>query len=303
MIDFNFRSISTVELGFGFDRQPRTFVRVPVDNAVQTALVEMAEATIHEMEKIARDPDEYLPSEKYSATEHLILSLEEGMVAEVKQLHEATNLSEDASAIDRVESCFAYFARLTDDQGHHVTAVRRSNQFKTLIKKRNRLIRCVDDTLKTLDEAVFKLDNDFDFLIFGSEIHILRPSGFEFTAQLQGAIMSAVPQNIETISAELDFVNFGSIQTYALSHPRAARYLASIKSQRQAQRVSKNKLEQLCNRTNVAFMENDGKILIEDSHVMGFLEVLDRRRYEVDLVEEADPEVYRAPSRSRISGG
>jgi hypothetical protein len=77
--------------------------------------------------------------------------------------------------------------------------------------------------------------------------------------------------------------------------------LASIKSKREAEGLAKSKLEQLCHRTRVDFTEDDGNIQVEDSQVMGFLEVLDRRRYEIDLKEQTDPEVYRAPSRSRIS--
>lgn len=301
MIDFNFENIATVELGFGFDDQPRSFVQIPVDEEVQTALGEMAKVTVGAMEAVTDAPETYQPSEKYAAPEHLTLSLNDGMVSELKNLHEAANLPEEPNALDRMDACFAYFAKLTDSKGQHLTAMRRSTQFKTLIKKRNRLIRCVDNTLKTLDETVFKLDNDFDFLIHGEVIHILRPSGFEFTAQLQEAIMNAVPQNITAISAELDYVDFESIQAYAQKHPRAARYLASIKSKREAEGLAKSKLEELCRRTRVDFSEDDGNIQVEDSQVMGFLEVLDRRRYEIDLKEESDPEVYRAPSRSRIS--
>lgn len=77
--------------------------------------------------------------------------------------------------------------------------------------------------------------------------------------------------------------------------------LASIKSKREAEGLAKSKLEQLWHRTRVDFTEDDGNIQVEDSQVMGFLEVLDRRRYEIDLKEQTDPEVYRAPSRSRIS--
>lgn len=87
------------------------------------------------------------------------------------------------------------------------------------------------------------MDNDFDFIIQNDLIHILRPSGLEFTAQLQKAIMDAVPANIASIASEIDFVNFDSISQYAQNHPRAARYIASIKSQSEAINISQDKLE------------------------------------------------------------
>lgn len=43
-------------------------------------------------------------------------------------------------------------------------------------------------------------------------------------------------------------------------------------------------------------------ILLTDKSVMGFLEVLDRRRYEVDLKVAEEPMVYRAASRAEARG-
>ena len=39
--------------------------------------------------------------------------------------------------------------------------------------------------------------------------------------------------------------------------------------------------------------------MVDENHVMGFLEVLDRRRYEIELVANF-PEQYRAASRSKL---
>ena len=63
------------------------------------------------------------------------------------------------------------------------------------------------------------------------DVHILRPSGFEFAGQLQQAILDAVPENIKAIRKDLAFVDFDGIEAYAAKHPRAARYLASIRAQ------------------------------------------------------------------------
>jgi phage portal protein BeeE len=43
------------------------------------------------------------------------------------------------------------------------------------------------------------------------------------------------------------------------------------------------------------------KVSVAAGHEMGFLEVLDRRRYEVNLVKEK-PERYRAATRRKIDG-
>lgn len=301
-IVFDYENVSVTEFGLGLDVQDRGFVQVPVDENVQAALVEMAHETQSAMLNETANPRQYEPSEKYAAKEHLTLSLDDDLVAELKTLHNAVNLAEDAGAFDQITDCFAYFTKLTDNNGNRITAVRRSTQFKTLIKKRNKLIRWADNTLEVLDDTIFKLDNDFDFLIHNDVIYILRPSGLEFTAQLQGAVMAAVPDNVAAIAEEIEFVDFDSISAYAQSHPRAARYIASIKSQSGAHNVNKNKLSSYCQSTNVVVTEVDEKIHVDDSQVLAFLEILDRRRYQIDLVEDAEPEIYRAPSRSRVVG-
>lgn len=302
-IVFDYENVTVTEFGLGLDVERRGFLHVPVDEDVQSALLDMVRETQNAMESQSETPETYQPSEKYAAIEYLILSLNDDLVADLKALHDAENLPEDESAFNQINECFAYFAKFTDGNGNRVTALRRSTQFKTLIKKRNKLIRCVDNTLKILDDTVFKLDNDFDVLMQNDVLHILRPSGLEFAAQLQGAVMAAVPGNIRAIADEIEFVDFDSISAYAQKHPRAARYIASIKSQSEAHNVNKGKLVNYCQRTNVSITEADGKMHIDDSQVMAFLEILDRRRYEIDLVEDAEPEIYRAPSRSRVTGG
>ena len=178
--------------------------------------------------------------------------------------------------------------------------MRRAPKLKGVQKKR--LMRFGDNTLKIIPDKVFKLDNDYDFLFDSEKLHILRPSGLEFTAQLQEAIMAAVQSNVDTISSDISYVNFESISEYAQKHPRAARYIASIRSQSEAHNVDKDKLKLFCQRTGVNFTETNNQLEINVANVMGLLEVLDRRRYEVDLVEDSI-EVFRASGRSPIIQG
>jgi hypothetical protein len=194
---------------------------------------------------------------------------------------------------------FCYFARLADEKQRHLTALRRATQFKGVIKSRNHLVRMLDDTLKIIEDTVFKLDNDFDLLVDNANIHILRPSGFEFACKLQQAILDAVPENIKTIKMDLSFVQFDRIEEYASKHPRAARYIASIRDLKETKNVDKTLLKKLCKQTGVKVLESKGVVSVEEGHEMGFLEVLDRRRYEVSLVKE-EPELYRAASRKKI---
>ena len=298
MLAFDFNHVHTVEFGLGRDDgDGRTFCLVAVDGDVQDALQEMAEATWVAMQGLTKNPPRYEPSEKHAGIEYLYLPLGDDLAASMRILHEANNLPIDALALDNPESVFSYFARFTDTQGRRLTALRRATQFKGILK--NRLIRLVTDALKIVEDNIFKLDTNFDLLIDAQRVHILRPRGFEFAGQLQEAIMAAVPKNVTALKADLDFVNFDVIESYASQHPRAARYLASIHSQAESKNVNRDRLVQLCTHTGVETAEADGQIIVTEKHVMGFLEVLDRRRYEIELVVDA-PEQYRAASRSKL---
>jgi len=299
-LEFNLESVTVIEFGVGRDDgDGQTFVAVPVDTDVQDALREMVQATWDAMQKDEDGPVKYEPSEKHGSTEYLYLPLENEMACSVRELHEATNLDVAGGALEEPAEVFCYFARLTDKKRRRLTALRRASHFKGVLKKR--LIRFVSDSLKLIEDSVFKLDSDFDLLVDSAHVHILRHSGFEFAGKLRQVILEAVPKNINAIRKDLPFVEFDSIEAYARTHPRAARYLASVRGQEETKNIDKSLLKKLCKQTGVEVKESKGKVSIADGHEMGFLEVLERRRYEVSLVREK-PEQYRAASRRKING-
>lgn len=297
-LHFDWQSVKTTEFGVGRDDgDERVFSYIAVDAGVQSALREMAEETWHTMNNAGGSPPMYDPSEKHAGVEYVYLPLQHDLSASLQDLHQANNLAPDATALSDPAKVFCYFARLIDTKGRRLTALRRATQFKGVLK--NRLIRLATDALTIIEDKVFKLDTDFDLLIDSNNIHILRPSGFEFVGQLQQAVLNAVPENIKTLQKEIAFVEFDSILAYACMHPRAARYVASIRAQKETTNIDKRALKALCKNTGVDIHESNGKITIDEGHVMGFLEVLDRRRYEIELVKDA-PERYRAPSRQKL---
>ncbi|MGH9237210.1 MAG: Kiwa anti-phage protein KwaB-like domain-containing protein [Vicinamibacterales bacterium] len=301
-LNFGIGNVSITEFGIGRDTDAgQEFVAVPVDVEVQAALVEMVQATWDALQKADDDsPAKYEPSEKHAATDYLYLSLADELAASIRELHQSAQLPIDAAALSDPSDVFCYFARIGDTKGRRLTALRRASQFKGILKSKNRLVRMLDDTLQIIEDTVFRLDNDFDVLVDDVKVHILRPSGFEFLGQLQQAILDAVPENIRVIRKDIAYVDFDGIEAYVAKHPRAARYLSSILSQDETSSVDKSLLRKLCKQTGVQVSESKGKLTVAEGHEMGFLEVLDRRRYEVSLIKE-QPELYRAGSRKKIS--
>ncbi len=297
-LNYDFTKTITTEFGVGKESNAgQAFVAMTVDDGVQDALIAMARMTWEEMGESARSPEKYDPSEKHGALEYLYLPLGDNLAAAMRDLHEATNLRLDAQALNDTTNIFCYFAKFEDKYGNRLTGLRRATQFKGALK--SRFVRLHTNALRLVPDRLFKLDQDFDLLIESTKLHILRPSGFEFAGKLQEAIMGAVPKNIATIQKELPFVEFAGIAAYAKRHPRAARYLASIQSQDEGKNIDKRALKALCKRTGVAFQEVDGKIKVADDHVIGFLQLIDRRRYEIELVK-GSPERFTAASRQRI---
>lgn len=300
-LEFDLENVTVTEFGVGReDGSGQTFFAVPVNAGVQRALREMVQATWNAMKKVEEGPAKYDPSEKHAATEYLYLPLTDDMAGSVRDLHQAASLDIDGSALSKPDDVFCYFARFIDNKKRHLTALRRATQFKGVLKSKNRLIRMLDDTLEIIEDTVFRLDNDFDLLIDDSNVHIFRPSGFEFAGKLQQAILDAVPDNIKAIRKDLPFVEFDGIESYAAKRPRAARYLASIRGQTETKNIDKAALKKLCKSTGVELSEAQGMIAVAAGHEMGFLEVLDRRRYELELVK-GQPERFKTASRTKLN--
>ncbi len=298
-LDFDLNATRLVEFGVGREGVGYSvFDAIPVDAEVQAALREMVEAT---RDAVPQDdgPLRYEPSEKHAAVEYLYLPLDDPMAAFVRELHLAVNLTIDAAALRNPSGIFCYFARLTDATGRKLTGLRRATQFKGVLK--SRLLRFSDDSLKIIEDSVFKLDREFDLLVDAETVHIIHPSSFEFAGKLQQAILDAVPRNVGALARALNFVDFGPIGEYARTRPRAARYVASIMSHPAIDRWGRAELLALCARNSVTVEDVEGRIIVPPGNEMGFLEVLDRRRYDLELVP-GEPERFRAASRQSLAG-
>lgn len=298
-LNFDSNNVTVTEFGVGYDDGEHSkFVLVPVDEAVQAALQKMAETTWHTMRQNAEEPLQYEPSEKHAGTEYLYMAASNQMGASLFDLHKAENLLIETEALKDPQQISSYFVRMTDRQERRLTGLRRASQFKGLLKKKNRLMRVIDDALQIVEEEVFRLDDDFDLLIDSENLHILRPSAFEAMGKLKKAILDAVPMNVNHIQQSIPFLDIANIGSYASRRSRAAQCLASIRSQN-LEGIDRSALQALCKKTGVELKANNGKLTVNERHILDFLEVLDRRRF-VDELDPKTPESYRAASRHKI---
>ena len=298
MIKFDLDGVVATEFGVGRegDGSSTVFGVVPIDAGVRSALRSMAQATLDKMAAVEDGAAEYEPAEKHAGMEYLVVPVGGSLDAGIRELHDAENLAPEGSGLAEPNTILSYFARFNDGEGRRLTAIRRAGYFKGVLK--NRLASYVDDRLRIVEDNVFRLNNDFDLLLDSSYTHIWRPAAFEFLGGLKQAILAAVPSNVGAIAADLAFVRLADIQKYAESRPRAARYVASIRSQK-LQGMDRDALIELCRSTGVGTKMVNGQIAVDSGDEMGFLEVLDRRRYRLELVPD-QPERFRAASRESL---
>ena len=301
-IEFDFSQILTAQFGVG-QKLGKTiqYSLLPADNTVQDALVKETISALGSIDGKIANPPYFDPAEKYGGSEYLVLPLHHELSASLAELHEANSLSLNTPELQHIRKAFCYFLRGTDNNGRRLTAINRASQFKATLGKQGRLMAWLSDSLHVIPDPVMQLNAGFDIIIDSEFIHILHPASFRFLGNVNEVIAQAVPRNIETISKAASYVNWSNIEEYAIGHSRAASLLASIQTQGYAEDLDKIELESLCKKTGVALDSSGGQIAVPEGQILPFLEVMDRRRYEIGLVPET-PEQYRASSRSRVKG-
>lgn len=256
----------------------------------------MAVDTWEEMEAISEVPEQYDPANEPSARDHLILSLADPLAASFRDLYEAGSFDPDNAALDEPSRVFSYFAQFTDSNGNRLLAQRRAEQFKGQLKKKFVVFR--GDSLRLVTESVFQINADFDVLIDSNYVHIINPASFKSLGRIDEAIKQSVASNAHQLSLDFPEVNWSRIEHFALSHPKSASLLSSIRIKGHAENIDIDSLLESCADENVAVSQQNGTIEVPTEQISGFLEVLDRRRYRVNYTGQQ--ERYRATKRHRI---
>ena len=299
-IEFDTSQIRTAEFGVG-QRLGETiqYTLLTADDTVQDALVKEAESALASIGGISANPPHFDPAEKYGGNEYLILPLHHELSASLAELHEADNLSLNTPELQRLRGAFCYFLRGTDSSGRRLTALNRASQFKATLGRQGRLMMLLSDALHVIPDPVMQLNAGFDIVMDSEFIHIFHPSSFRTLGNVDEAIAEAVPRNVDAISQAASYVDWSNIEEYAVGHSRGASLLASIRTHGYAENLDKAELERLCTRTGVRIETSGGQIAVPKGQILPFLEVIDRRRYEIGLVPNT-PEQYKASSRTRV---
>jgi len=295
-VPFNFDNIAAVEFFVCLDRDGgEQFWQIPVDDDVQEALQEMLRSTLTQLH-LDSDIPQFEPGEKYAAIEPSAVALDTEYMEKVRSIYEADHFDTNADALSEVSELAFYFATFHDNEGRKLLGIKRASQFKGIVRARNRLVSVIDDTLKLIDRNIFRLDQDFDYLVSETTVLILRPSGFEYTAAVESAISEHAGELLENLNDSVACVDFESLQVFVATHRRAARLVASLHARADIGRTSEKLLKGGCKTNKIEFTVVDGRVSPQEGSEMAFLEYLDRRRYPCSLIDQ-EPEYYVAASR------
>lgn len=294
-------AIRSIEFGIILrEGEKLSYYLIPTDITLKAEFHRMLEQTLSSWQEGGEVAREYDPAEVYPSRAQLELPRDSLLLGNLSELYNAENISIEASRIRELPKLFAYFCifRTGNAQnGEKVLAIRKAVQFKGLAKQR--LVRWFDDSLHYVEDKFFKLDKEFDVVITPTRVLILNPKSFESIARLDDIILETAGENLVRMGTHVPFIELSGLTEYAKTHKRAARLIASIAARGDLAATSERLFEEQCTRYGVTLVCNDGRFCPAEKHELAFLNVLDRRRYAVSLIEDVH-EKYEAASRHGV---
>ena len=297
--EFNFDAIRSVEFCVSVrEHDDHINYLVPTDNSVQNALRDILAATVRQFEALAgATAPPFELSEKYAAREALVADLASEEMITLRSLHGEEGWPPHSGALRQPGDIAYYFAVFRDDLQRKLLGVRRAAQFKGVFK--SRLVQLMDNSLTLVGDHVFKLDNEFDFLIDPQHVYILHPAAVEHIAKIEELVAAKARDRALSLAGVVEFADFGRIAEFALRHKRAARLVVSLASRPDLDRIQKKRFVALAADTDVAIEKLGRKIQPAIGAEIAFLELLDFRRYTV-AIKTGPKEAFVASSRRPI---
>lgn len=298
--EFDLNSIQSVEFCVCVDEgEEYENYLVPCDQNVQNALSAMLNTTVSELEE-QENPvtQQFELSEKYGAKEALIADLSAEEMMTVSDLYAEEGWDVNASALRQPQNIPYYFVVFRDARKRKILGVRRATQFKGIIKRR--LIRLADDSLRMVGDNLFRLDNEFDFLITRRRAYISHPVGFERVAEIEDWVSAKAQEKAKELGSQVRFADFTSIAEFVAHHKRAARLVSALTSRGGLTLVKRSRFIAAAKETGVALVNVRQKIAPASGSEMGFLELLDDRRY-ATAIKTGPKEAYVASSRKPVT--
>ena len=274
---------------------------IPTDGGTKAVLRDVLNSTVGAFNAIDGDWQAYDISEDYGEPRRIFAARDAEHFDDVSAIFDIGALNDLANLDDHIRDIDYYFCEFRDAANAKIVGVKKAVQFKTTLAARNKLARLVNDTLQIIEENVVKIDPLFDALITDQNIFILKPRAVEYIADMVTHVAGAATEKVRHIHDNIAFLDLSRIEEKISSHPKMARMAASIAARDDLAEFQQDKIVALATQHGVVFKEIDGRLQCRVSDEAKLLEILDARRYHLDLANDGgDP--YRASARQRVSG-
>jgi len=289
---FNQKEIQSTE--FFIQKNENDFYQITTDRGVQDELQEMLNRTLL---SIGENPKKYDPSEKYNSEDRLKTDLDGEYSQDILAIYNNEDIStNNTQIITNSEDIHFYYCRLTDTGGKKLLAIKKASYFKSLTTNHSFFINWLDDKLTEFTGNIFKLDKDFDILVYDNEVLINKYLAFESIAQLAEIVKSASVANIKKIEKIAPVLAFSAdAKEYIGTHISAARLVSSIRSNDRLVNLDISYIQVECQKQGIDIKIIDGAINITSENTMIFLKLIDRRLYTINLTGK--DENFEAKSR------
>lgn len=301
MIEDNFDLQNIQDVNFGValrDNGNRYFV--PTDGPIKEALKDVLSATVAAFARLDGDWETHDISEDYGDRRRVYATRDTDYLAELSAIFDAGDLDDLANAHEHVPDIDHYFGIFHDNHGRKAVGIKKGTQLKGTLGARNKLMRLADDSLRMIDDDVLKLDREFDAIITDGHVFMLKVRSVEYLANIVEHVAGAAVHKVQQIHDTVHFLDFSRIQADIAKHPKMARMAASIAARNDLAQIRQDRVQDLAAHHNLVLKDVEGRLQCRRQDEAKLLEILDARRYQLDLTAEG-PVPYRATGRQKVT--
>jgi len=294
---FNDGDIQSVDFCASLKRGNRFFI--PTDGGVQNALKSILRDTLNAFEAIEGEWQLHDISEDYGERRRVYAPRNLPLFEAMSQIFDSGALPELADLQNHLAELDYYFAKFVDNNGNVLVGVKKARTAKAILGAQHKLVRLIDNTLVLIEERVLRLDRQFDVLISDDHVFVLEPRSMEQVAGIVERVAASAAAKVQEIHDAVPFLDLSRIKDKIAGHPKLARIAHSVASRPDLKLMQRGVIEELALAQGIRFKEVDGRLLCNVSDEAKLMEVLDARRYHLDLTATgAVP--YRATARQAV---
>ncbi len=272
---------------------------VPIDVGVRNALKAILRDTIDAFEGLEGDWEAHDISEDYGERRRIYALRADPLFQTLSDIFDSGALAELPDLQNHLAELDYYFAKFVDPDGRMIVGVKKARNAKATLGAQNKLVRLVDNSLQLIEERVLRLDRTFDVLLTADHVFILEPRPMEQVARLVEQVAASAKAKVQAIHDAVTFLDLSRVREKIGRHPKLARIAHSVASNPNLALMQRAVIEELARAQGIRFKDVNGRLLCNVTDEAKLLEILDARRYHLDLTATgAVP--YRATARQAV---